>query len=458
MTTLNSTPHMQRKRLHQYAGPALVSLLLAAITIPGCSRFASVFYTHENPEALKRDTIHADGSRTSSIAYPAGKDRGIIDLVDIDLRMPLSKAVVDPNGAEASMGLFEEPRHLMVPSGYGVKVLAWDIGRPRDIVAAPDGSLFVSDFEAGRILHVSSTGAVTPIATGLDYPHGIDLNGTTLFYTDINNVWRYDFDAGDPRSGESKLLTDGIPSGGDFFERTVKYRKADGYLYISIGATDANGEENDRVHATLFRVNAEGGRANRYQVSGLRNTSGMDYHPETGDLWGVDMGIDNLSEGLAPDEINIIKSGGQYGHPYFYSQNFRNPQFKEVNTIQVPKKPTGPIIELEPYSRSIDAEFYEHDALGSEAKNSLIVVMNGYTNGAVVRPEELRTGGSVVQIRAGSDGSNARQVTMISGWLTGEGSYWGRPVGVTWTQDGKTFFVTDEKNGLIYQVSKEPNG
>jgi glucose/arabinose dehydrogenase len=163
--------------------------------------------------------------------------------------------------------------------------------------------------------------------------------------------------------------------------------------------------------------------------------------------------MDNLAEGLAPDEINILASGGQFGHPYFYSQNFQNPKYRDVTGVQVPKSPKGPVIELQPFSGSSDAEFYTGNSLGPDARNSFIVVFNGYESGAVIRPSELRTGGKVVLIRSDRDGSNARQADLFSGWLTPKGVYWGRPVGIAVTQDGTTFFVTDEKNGVLYRFT-----
>ena len=445
---------MIRENLSTRMVKGAVILIIAAVTSSSCSRFASVFYVHENPQALQRDTIRSDGSKSSTIAYPAGKDNGVIALVAIDTRAPLTPVNVDAGMAKGQVGVFDEVRSLMVPPGFSASVHAWGFDAPRDIVAAPDGSLFVSDIRAGTITHVGTDGSRAVVADGLASPHGLDIDGTTLYYADVTKLYRYDYTAGNPTGGTSRLLSDKIPKGGDFYARTIRYRKSDGYVYITVGATDANGEERDQIHNTIFRVKSEGGSATRYLISGLRNTTGLDFHPATGELWGVDQGMDNLAEGLAPDEINILKSGGKYGHPYFYSQNYRNPQFKDVSSVRVPRDPDGPAIELEPYSGASDAEFYEGSLPGGSETNSLIVVLNGYTNGAVVRPAELRTGGKVVEIIAESDGSNARQRDLITGWLTADGNYWGRPVGITWSQDGRAFFVTDEKNGVIYRIGR----
>lgn len=434
--------------------PTITLVLTSILALPGCSRFASVFYTQENPQALKRDTIHADGRRTSTLDYAAGKANGVIELVPIEVVGATDSVTVSvPAEAKATIGTFETPRKLLVPRGFTAEVLAWNLGRPRDIAVAGDGTMFVSDIEGGRILAISPSGAVATVVTGVNRPHGLDLVGNRLFYAGITKLFRYDFEPGNPTGGSSTLLSDRIPDGGDFYTRTIRFRPADNHVYIAVGATDANGIEDDREHGTIFRVKETGGAPNRYLITGLRNTTGLAFHPTTGDLWGVDQGIDNLAENLAPEEVNILVSGGQYGHPFYYSQNFRNPKFADETGVQVPKSPTGPVIEMQPYAGASDAEFYSGTALGETWKNSLLVVFNGYESGAVIRPAELRTGGAVVRIRSKPDGTDAVQADLFSGWLTRQGEYWGRPVGVGVSHDGKSFFVTDEKNGVLYRFN-----
>ncbi len=442
---------MRRQTWYLAAGALFLSAL--ALSGPGCSRFASVFYVQENPQALQRDTIRPDGTRSSVLDFAAGKANGVIQLVPIEPFGPMDSLTLSvPPAAREAVGAFGVPRRILAPRGFSGEVLAWNLGRARDVVVSDGGTMFVSDMEGGRILAVTQDGTVTPIVTGLDYPHGLDIDGNRLFYATVSELFRYDFTPSNPTGGTSTLLTDRLPDAGDFFARTIRYKPADRNVYVSIAATDANGEEEDREHATLFRVSQDGGNPTRYLITGLRNTTGLDFHPETGDLWGIDQGMDNLSEGLAPDEVNILVSGGQYGHPYFYSQNFRNPKYVDATGVHVPKSPKGPILEIQPYSGTTDAEFYTGNSLGPDSRNSLLAVFNGYESGAVVRPSELYTGAKVVRIRAAADGSNGRQADLFSGWLTGQ-SYWGRPVGIAVSQDGKSFFVTDEKNGVLYRFT-----
>ena len=433
-----------------------LGILAGGIFLPSCgSRFASIFFEQENPQALQRDTLTPSGDVRSWLDYADNKGNGVIKLVTVEsLRSMDSVTISVPGEARAAVGAFENERKLYAPAGFTAEVYAWNLGQASDIVVRGDGTVFVSD-HGGRILAITGSGTVTPIATGLKSPHGLDLVDGALYYTDERHVYRFDFSSPTSIEGTQTELTDQLPDAGEFFTRTLRYRPADQKFYISVGATDANGEERDREHATIFRLDKEGGRPNGVLMNGLRNTMGMDVHPATGDLWGVDQGMDNLAESLAPDEINILKSGGQYGHPYYYSQNYRNPKFAQYKDgdVRLPKNPTPPVIELQPYSLSTDLQFYPHDVLGPNWKNSMLIVYKGYVLGAISRPKELRTGFKVVRVRSKNDGSDPYQADFLSGWLNAQGDYWGQPVGIAWSGDGKTFYVTDDKNGVVYKFA-----
>lgn len=444
---------MRKRARSAMAGTCfLLSFLVASSLLIGCGGSASLFYQHDNPQALQRDTIGADGSIRSSISDADLKANGIIKLVPVSpLASYVDASITIPAAARESVGEKFDSRTIRVPRGFSVDLFAWDLGDPHDVVVGPEETVYVTDSEGGRLLAISTDGAVTVLATGLSSPHGLAIDGNRLFYATETELYRFDISPASPVGGTSTLLADKLPKGGDFYKRGIAYRGSDDAVLVSIGVTDRIDIELDREHGTIFSVPADGGAKKRIFLSGLRNTMGLDVHPTTGDLWGVDQGLDDLSEGLAPDEVNILKSGGAYGNPYFYSQNHPNPKFETERTAGRPAKPDASLLDLEPYSGSTDAHFYSGSAFGVQEKGALIVTMNGYEVGAVRRPDDKKRGGTVVRIQTDADGSNAVQTDLFSGWLV-DGSYWGRPLATTWTQDGRTFFVTDEKNGVIYRI------
>ncbi len=432
----------------------ILCLLATSTLIYGCGRFASVFYNQKSPQALQQDSISASGQKRTTIFFPENKQNGIIKLIAVESLGRMDSIPLQiPAELAAKGGAFETARNLYAPAGFKAEVFAWDLGKLGDITCRADGTVFVSDEAGGKIHAISPGGNVSTVVSGLRYPYGLELANGSLYYCDETKIFRFDFSSPTSTEGTSTMLTDRLPKGGDFYTRTIRYRKEDNSFYISVGASNAVGEENDKDHANVFRMPIEGGRPVRASFGGLRNTMGMDIHPVTGDIWGVDQGLDDLSEWLAPDEINIIKIGKNYGHPYFYSQNFRNPKFEEVSGVRLPRDPVAPIIELWPYSESTDLKFYTSDAMGADWKNAALLVQRGYVAGSIARPKELRTGFKIARVRADNEGGNARQVDFISGWLNEKKDFWGRPTAITVAPNGKTFYVSDQANGVVYKFT-----
>jgi hypothetical protein len=68
-------------------------------------------------------------------------------------------------------------------------------------------------------------------------------------------------------------------------------------------------------------------------ASGLRNTIGFDWQPQTGELWGMDNGIDFLGDEVQPEELNKIEKGKQYGWPHIWGKDGVNPQSTPVGDM-----------------------------------------------------------------------------------------------------------------------------
>ncbi len=66
------------------------------------------------------------------------------------------------------------------------------------------------------------------------------------------------------------------------------------------------------------------GQGLRSLRSGVRNTVGFDWHPETKELWFTDNGRDLLGDDVPPDELNHApKPGLHFGFPYCHGKDIR---------------------------------------------------------------------------------------------------------------------------------------
>ena len=113
-----------------------------------------------------------------------------------------------------------------------------------------------------------------------------------------------------------------LPDGGQHPNRTLAVGP-DGKLYVTWGSTCNACAEPNSEHATILRLEVTGtpsaNPANphhpllaaspmarvspRVFASGLRNTLGFDWHPDSGALWGSDHGSDGLGDDVPPDEL-----------------------------------------------------------------------------------------------------------------------------------------------------------
>ncbi len=426
-------------------------LLLLVICAPigiGCAGAENLFYTNQGKQAIRRDTVTGSGMR-SFLQNPQDSVNGIIRLTPVESLDLREVTVSVPD--DLNMPPFDKPRTLMVPPGFTVSIQAHGLGHPRDLVLREDGTIFYSEILSGEVVALSPDGTKTVIASGLDSPHGLDFYDGALYYTDETRVFRFNFSSPTAVTGSSTLLTDRIPTGGLHYTRAVRVLPSDKQVYISVGSTSDHSPEDDNSHAVILRMKNEPGEFPATAIRGLRSTVGMDVHPETGELWGADNGTDDISVDVPSEEINILKIGRHYGWPYSYSQNFTDVRYRpdSAKYAKVTGKVTPPVAELQAHFEVLDLEFYPGTALGADWKNAMLLTCHGEKD-FFVKPEGMR----ILRVRANSDGTNARQADFVTGFKTDTGEIWGRPVGIVITGDGKTFFVSDDLNGVIYRISK----
>jgi len=136
------------------------------------------------------------------------------------------------------------------------------------------------------------------------------------------------------------FLAEPFLSGGTHFGGRMAFDR-DGYLYFSIG--DRGRQDNSQTLKNhcgkIFRLNDNGsipgdnpfinetGAMPEIYTFGNRNPQGMAIHPETGEIWTHEHGP------KGGDEINIIKSGTNYGWPEAtYGKNYDGSIITEFTT------------------------------------------------------------------------------------------------------------------------------
>lgn len=201
-------------------------------------------------------------------------------------------------------------------------------------------------------------------------------------------------------------------------------------------------------YATLLKADLDG--TNRQIVaSGLRNTIGFGWHPDTGALWGMDHGSDWRGDDIPPEELNAIEQGKDYGWPYCYGNRVVDP------VIQDPKGMTKqmycqmtqpPVLTNQAHEAPIGWTFYTADQFPERFRNSAFVAFRGSWNRIPA------TGYKIARV-VFDDGQPTEIEDFVTGFLIENGkAEFARLAGVAVAQDGSLLF-TDDEHGMIYRVA-----
>jgi glucose/arabinose dehydrogenase len=163
-------------------------------------------------------------------------------------------------------------------------------------------------------------------------------------------------------------------------------------------------------------------------------------------FWVTSMGSDNLGPDKPEDLMHMVARDGFYGWPYYFQYKkhiYQDPHLKDsVKPTGLKQPPIAPV-GFKAHSAPLGFEYLTGFA-DSSLNNSFLVALHGSTTVSRQR------GNEVVQILR--DGS---YIPVVTGFLQGrtEAKRYGRPCDVL-QQSSTSFFVTDDKNGVLYYIYK----
>ncbi|MGZ8571145.1 MAG: PQQ-dependent sugar dehydrogenase [Actinomycetota bacterium] len=213
-----------------------------------------------------------------------------------------------------------------------------DIDFPTNMVFAPDGRLFFTERETGRVRVVTAAGdlvaepfltlpVINASETGLLgialHPRFTEEPWVYLYRSDpasgMNEIVRVRAD-GDRAKGEPEVLLQTVPATNEYHNGGDMVFGPDGMLYVAVGEAHEpeRAQDLDDLGGKVLRLTPEGepargnpfGRDVAAFTIGHRNSFGLCFDPATGDLWETENGPDD-----GPDEVNRLVAGGNYGWP-----------------------------------------------------------------------------------------------------------------------------------------------
>jgi glucose/arabinose dehydrogenase len=327
---------------------------------------------------------------------------------------------------------------LEVPAGFAVEVFAEDLGNPRMIAVAEDGTVYVTRPESNDV-----------VALGLDTVHGIALQGGRIYLATVNEIYEGRI-AGDGAISELHAVVDDLPEGGQHPRRTIEFGP-DGKLYLQIGSSCNSCMETDESMAAISVIDPKTW-SRRVFAHGLRNPLGFDWHPQTGQMWAADHGSDWLGDDVPPDELNLLEDGAHYGWPYCWGERRPNWLSSAMPSDGTPKeqfcaeRTQAPALGLAAHSAGIDLLFYDGEQFPKEYRGDAFIAQRGSWN----RKDPV--GYKVVRVRF-EDGRPGEVQDFLADFLSaGRQSHFGRIAGLAVATDG-ALLVSEDTNGVIYRIS-----
>ncbi|MEO9474742.1 MAG: sorbosone dehydrogenase family protein [Cyclobacteriaceae bacterium] len=353
----------------------------------------------------------------------------------------------DPSDLNSTQGL--ELDKLVLPDGFKIDVYA-RVKSARSMAMGDDGTLFIGSRGHDKVYAVKDTDGdfkadeIYTIASDLRNPNGVAFKDGALYIADVSKLWRYDNIEATLGNPYGELVYDDYPTDGHHGWKYIAFGP-DGKLYVPVGAPCNLCESKNEIYASITRMNPDGSDREIY-ASGVRNTVGFTWHPETGVMYFTDNGRDMLGDDIPPCELNRATEKGQhFGYPYCHGGDIKDPEYGD-------KRPCSdfvrPVQKLGPHVAPLGLKFYTGDMFPASYKNKILIAEHGSWN----RPDKI---GYRVTMVAEQNGKGQSYEPFIYGWLNEtEQTSWGRPVDVLVLQDG-SILISDDQSGTIYRVTYE---
>ncbi len=336
---------------------------------------------------------------------------------------------------------------IQLPPGFTISVFA-EVEAARSLTRGPEGTIFVGARKTGNVVALTDADGdgraetIRTIAEGLHVPNGVAMHGGDLYIAEVSRILRIpqvEQHLDNPPPPE--IVRDDLPTDEHHGWKFIAFGP-DGYLYVPVGAPcNICLREDDPRYASILRMRPDGSDVSVF-ASGIRNTVGFTWHPETGEMWLTDNGRDHLGDDLPPDELNHAPTVGMhFGYPFCHGTDIADPEFNTRPCSEF----TPAAQTLGPHVAALGLRFYSGPNVPQDHRGKLLIAEHGSWN----RSEPI--GYRITQVTLEGDTPTTYEV-FAEGWLKSDGKAWGRPVDLEVLPDG-SLLVSDDAAGLVYRIA-----
>jgi glucose/arabinose dehydrogenase len=365
-----------------------------------------------------------------------------------------AKEALPPAEEDGSMAAITEASaslplgSIILPTGFSIAVYA-EVPDARSMAISPNGTVFVGNRSEDKVYALRDTNGDKiadkkwVLASGLDMPNGVAFRDGALYVAENSKVTRWDgieSKLGNP--GSPKVVNAKFPTEDHHGWKYIAFGP-DGKLYVPVGAPCNICESKDPIYASITRMNTDGSGREVF-ASGVRNTVGFTWHPQTGEMWFTDNNRDSMGDDLPNCELNTAaRPGLHFGYPYCHEGTLPDPDFGK-------KRPcsdfVAPSWKMGAHTAPLGLKFYTGTMFPETYRGHLFIAEHGSWD------RSKKVGYKVSLVKVDNNRAVSSEV-FASGWLNeGTQKAWGRPVDVLLLDDG-SMLISDDRAGVIYRVT-----
>jgi glucose/arabinose dehydrogenase len=285
----------------------------------------------------------------------------------------------------------------------------------------------------------------------LNSPFGVQLIGDSLYVANTDGIVKFPYTAGATQIVAPGVAFADLPGTVNHHWTKSLLASADGSkLYVGVGSNSnvtENGLDVEYRRANVLEVDVATG-GSRIYAAGIRNPTGLQWEPQTGQLWAIANERDEIGADLVPDYLTSVQEGGFYGWPYsYYGQN--------VDSRVMPQRPDlvakaiKPDYALGSHVAALGLWFYTGDALPGKYRGGAFVSEHGSWDRSPLSGYNV----SYVAFKEGKPVGAPEPV--VSGFYSDdESQLYGAPVGLAQDKEG-ALLIADDVGDTVWRVTAD---
>lgn len=364
---------------------------------------------------------------------------------------PKEQAATEADGSSAAVTEASAQLPLSsikMPTGFSIAIYG-EVEDARSMAISPGGTVFVGNKGEDKVYALRDTDGDKVadkkwvLASGLDMPNGVAFKDGALYVAENSKVWKWDgIESKLANPGKPTMVYDKFPTDDHHGWKYIAFGP-DGKLYVPVGAPCNICEPKEPIYASITRMNPNGSGMEVF-ASGIRNTVGFTWHPETKEIWFTDNNRDSMGDDQPSCELNTApKAGMHFGYPYCHAGTLPDPEFGKKRACS---EFTAPARNLGAHVAPLGLKFYTGSMFPETYKGNIFVAEHGSW-------DRSRKVGFKLNVATVKESKVVGYEPFATGWLDeSTQKAWGRPVDVLMLEDG-SMLVSDDRAGVIYRIS-----